>query len=105
MIDYDATLEADIRKARAKQPPELRDRACRICGPFMLSSCPAAPKHDLRPREERRTMDAYATAAIKHALLTLEKIAKHSSDPTSRADAEGAAGELRAQLPAEYLEP
>lgn len=50
-------------------------------------------------------MNAYAIAAIKHALLTLEKIEKHSSDPTSRADAEGAAGELRAQLPAEYLEP
>jgi hypothetical protein len=41
-------LESDVRKARAEQPPELRDRSCRVCGPFMLSCCPAAPQHDLR---------------------------------------------------------
>ncbi len=45
-------LEDDIRRARAEQPPELRNRFCRICGPFMLSSCPAAPKHVLRPSKE-----------------------------------------------------
>jgi hypothetical protein len=49
-------------------------------------------------------MNAYAIAAIKQALLTLEQIARRSSDKSSRALAEGAAGELRAQLPAEYLE-
>jgi hypothetical protein len=53
-LSYDELLENDIRRARAKQPPELRERVCRICGPFMLSSCPAAPKHDLRPVEGAR---------------------------------------------------
>lgn len=50
-MNYDDLLEEDIRRARAKQPPELREHTCRICGPFMLSSCPAAPNHDLRPGE------------------------------------------------------
>jgi hypothetical protein len=51
--DPKARLEDDIRRARAEQPPELRERFCRICGPFMLQSCPAAPKHDLRPEEPK----------------------------------------------------
>lgn len=45
-------LKNAIRRARAEQPPELQNRFCRICGPFMLSSCPAAPKHVLRPLKE-----------------------------------------------------
>jgi hypothetical protein len=48
---YDRTLLSDIRKARARQPEHLRHRFCRICGPFMMDSCPAAPAHDLRPEE------------------------------------------------------
>lgn len=38
----------DIARARAAQPPELRTRFCSVCGPFMMSGCPAAPDHDLR---------------------------------------------------------
>ena len=48
-IVYDDELALDIAHARARQPPELRDKFCRICGAFMLDSCPAAPKHDLVP--------------------------------------------------------
>jgi hypothetical protein len=44
-------------------------------------------------------------AAIKNALLMLEQIARRSSDKSSRALADGAAQDLRANLPAEYLEP
>lgn len=47
----DRTLRADIRAARERQPEHLRHRFCRICGPFMMESCPAAPAHDLRPEE------------------------------------------------------
>lgn len=49
---YEELIEADIARARERQPPELRNRFCRICGPFMMTCCPAAPKHDLRPIEK-----------------------------------------------------
>jgi hypothetical protein len=48
---YDRALRSDIRAARAQQPEHLRHRFCRICGPFLMASCPAAPAHDLRPEE------------------------------------------------------
>lgn len=53
MSIFDRTLLSDIRKARAGQPEHQRHRFCRICGPFMMDSCPAAPAHDLRPDERK----------------------------------------------------
>jgi hypothetical protein len=47
-MTYEEALEADIRRARAKQPPELRDKFCVICGPFFMTCCPAAPEHWIR---------------------------------------------------------
>lgn len=46
---YDRALRTDISRARARQPEHLRHRYCRICGPFLMDSCPAAPGHRLRP--------------------------------------------------------
>ena len=48
-------LALDIARARARQPAELRERFCQICGPFMLDSCPIFRRtgaHDLRPKEQ-----------------------------------------------------
>lgn len=42
--------------------------------------------------------------ALRHALLTLEQIAKRSTDRSSRVFAEGAAGDLRARVEATILD-
>lgn len=61
----------------------------------------------LSPEELERIREAECKAAmdlsIRQALCTLEQIAARSTDKSSRALADGAAGYLRAALPAELL--
>lgn len=54
MNKMDEAITEDVRRARLEQPPHPRERFCKICGPFMLASCPAAPEHDLRPEVHHR---------------------------------------------------